>query len=80
MALIPRQQVTRFSACLQRLTQDYPFSGPPAMKLITLVQVSDAEEGEEAIIAKLLTVRSHTISCEWRRPLQPCERADEAVF
>lgn len=26
------------------------------MKLITLVQVSDAEDGEEAIIAKLLTV------------------------
>lgn len=50
------------------------------MKLITLVQVSDAEEGEEAIIAKLLTVRSDTISCEWCRLLQPYERADEAVF
>lgn len=31
-------------------------TGPPAMKLITLVQVSDAGEEEEAIIAKLLTV------------------------
>jgi len=32
-------------------------TGPPAMKLITLVQVSDAGEEEEEIIAKLLTVR-----------------------
>lgn len=31
-------------------------TGPPAMKLITLVQVSDAGEEEEAIISKLLTV------------------------
>lgn len=31
-------------------------TGPPAMKLITLVQVSDAGDEEEAIIAKLLTV------------------------
>jgi auxin efflux carrier family protein len=31
-------------------------TGPPAMKLITLVQVSDGEEGDEARIAKLLTV------------------------
>ncbi|KAI0132269.1 auxin efflux carrier [Xylariales sp. AK1849] len=31
-------------------------SGPPAMKLIALVQVSDAEEGEEASIAKVLTI------------------------
>jgi auxin efflux carrier family protein len=31
-------------------------TGPPAMKLITLVQVSDADEAEETIIAKLLTV------------------------
>jgi auxin efflux carrier family protein len=31
-------------------------TGPPAMKLITLVQVSDAEEEDERNIAKLLTV------------------------
>ncbi|ROV90675.1 hypothetical protein VPNG_10098 [Cytospora leucostoma] len=30
--------------------------GPPAMKLITLVQVSDAEDEDEASIAKLLTI------------------------
>lgn len=34
------------------------------MKLITLVQVSDAEEGEEAIIAKLLTVSSISLPGE----------------
>lgn len=33
-------------------------TGPPAMKLITLVQVSDADEGEESDIAKLLTISS----------------------
>lgn len=32
-------------------------TGPPAMKLITLVQVSDADEEDETNIAKLLTVR-----------------------
>lgn len=32
-------------------------TGPPAMKLITLVQVSDASEEEEKTIAELLTVR-----------------------
>jgi predicted permease len=32
-------------------------TGPPAMKLITLVQVSDADEADETNIAKLLTVR-----------------------
>jgi hypothetical protein len=31
-------------------------TGPPAMKLITMVQVSDADEEEEHKIAKLLTV------------------------
>lgn len=31
-------------------------TGPPAMKLITLVQVSEADDGEEASIAKLLTI------------------------
>lgn len=31
-------------------------TGPPAMKLITLVQVSDADEEDERSIAKLLTV------------------------
>ncbi len=36
-------------------------TGPPAMKLITLVQVSDADEGEESNIAKLLTI-SYLIS------------------
>ncbi len=32
-------------------------TGPPAMKLITLIQVSDGEEEDEVNIAKLLTVR-----------------------
>ncbi len=32
-------------------------TGPPAMKLITLVQVSDADQDDETSIAKLLTVR-----------------------
>ena len=36
-------------------------TGPPAMKLITLVQVSDADEEEETNIAKLLTI-SYLIS------------------
>ncbi|KIW17588.1 hypothetical protein PV08_04783 [Exophiala spinifera] len=36
-------------------------TGPPAMKLITLVQVSDADEAEETNIAKLLTL-SYAIS------------------
>lgn len=36
-------------------------SGPPAMKLITLVQVSNAGDEEGAIIAKLLTV-SHQLA------------------
>ncbi|KAH8681353.1 auxin efflux carrier [Xylariales sp. PMI_506] len=31
-------------------------TGPPAMKLVALVQVSDADEEEEAAIAKLLTI------------------------
>ncbi|KAF3766744.1 hypothetical protein M406DRAFT_254796 [Cryphonectria parasitica EP155] len=35
--------------------------GPPAMKLITMVQVSSADDEEEAIIAKLLTI-SYLIS------------------
>ena len=35
-------------------------TGPPAMKLITLVQVSDADEEDESNIAKLLTVRPLT--------------------
>ncbi|PSR80515.1 auxin efflux carrier [Coniella lustricola] len=30
--------------------------GPPAMKLITMIQVSSADDEEEAIIAKLLTI------------------------
>lgn len=30
--------------------------GPPAMKLIALVQVSDADESEQTVIAKILTV------------------------
>ena len=33
-------------------------TGPPAMKLITLIQVSDAEEEDEKNIAELLTVSS----------------------
>jgi auxin efflux carrier family protein len=32
-------------------------TGPPAMKLITMVQVSDADEADEHKIAKILTVR-----------------------
>ncbi|OAP58015.1 hypothetical protein AYL99_07105 [Fonsecaea erecta] len=36
-------------------------TGPPAMKLITLVQVSDAEDEDERTIAKLLTI-SYLIS------------------
>jgi hypothetical protein len=32
------------------------FSGPPAMKLITMVEVSNADEEDEDKIAKLLTV------------------------
>jgi auxin efflux carrier family protein len=35
-------------------------TGPPAMKLITLVQISDAEEEDERNIAKLLTVSPST--------------------
>ena len=31
-------------------------TGPPAMKLITMVEVSDADEEDEHKIAKLLTV------------------------
>jgi len=31
-------------------------SGPPAMKLITMVEVSNADEEDEDKIAKLLTV------------------------
>lgn len=31
-------------------------SGPPAMKLITMVQVSGVDDEEESTIAKLLTV------------------------
>lgn len=44
------------------------------MKLITLVQVSDAEEGEEAIIAKLLTVSTYQYPTvyENRRDLIMC--------
>lgn len=34
-------------------------TGPPAMKLITLIQVSDGEPEDEVNIAKLLTVRVH---------------------
>lgn len=34
-------------------------TGPPAMKLITLIQVSDGEPEDEVNIAKLLTVCSH---------------------
>lgn len=37
-------------------------TGPPAMKLITLVQISDGGEEDEAIIAKLLTVSQNTVS------------------
>lgn len=36
-------------------------TGPPAMKLITMVQVSDADESEEHKIAKSLTVSSSPI-------------------
>lgn len=36
-------------------------TGPPAMKLITLVEVSDADEEDEHKIAKLLTVSSISI-------------------
>jgi len=32
--------------------------GPPAMKLITMIEVSDASEEDEHKIAKLLTVSS----------------------
>jgi hypothetical protein len=43
-------------------------TGPPAMKLITMVQVSDADEEDEHKIAKLLTVStiihpSHVTKC-----------------
>jgi auxin efflux carrier family protein len=41
-------------------------TGPPAMKLITMVEVSDAEEEDEHKIAKLLTVGLH-ISATGRR-------------
>ena len=34
-------------------------TGPPAMKLITMVEVSDVDEEDEHKIAKLLTVRLH---------------------
>jgi predicted permease len=37
-------------------------TGPPAMKLITMVAVSDADEEDEHKIAKLLTVRFHSSS------------------
>ncbi|KAF8850216.1 hypothetical protein BDZ45DRAFT_809338 [Acephala macrosclerotiorum] len=36
-------------------------TGPPAMKLITMIQVSDADEEDEAKVAKLLTI-SYIIS------------------
>lgn len=42
-------------------------TGPPAMKLIALVQVSDAEDGEEASIAKMLTVSSVVEESRLRR-------------
>ncbi len=35
-------------------------TGPPAMKLITMIEVSDADEEDEHKIAKLLTVRTPT--------------------
>ncbi|KAK5551408.1 hypothetical protein LTR46_010609 [Exophiala xenobiotica] len=38
-------------------------TGPPAMKLITLVQVSDADEADETNIAKLLTVSALFFLC-----------------
>jgi len=38
-------------------------TGPPAMKLITLVQVSDAEEADETNIAKLLTASITQANC-----------------
>jgi hypothetical protein len=34
----------------------FGLSGPPAMKLITMVEVSNADEEDEDKIAKLLTV------------------------
>ena len=37
-------------------------TGPSAMKLITMVEVSDADEEDEHKIAKLLTVRSKLAS------------------
>lgn len=42
-------------------------TGPPAMRLITLVQVSDAGDEDESNIAKLLTVgpRNHIIRWQW---------------
>jgi len=41
-------------------------TGPPAMKLITLIQVSDGDERDEVNIAKLLTVRCETITPGFR--------------
>jgi hypothetical protein len=35
-------------------------TGPPAMKLIAMVEVSDADEEDEHKIAKLLTVRFYS--------------------
>jgi hypothetical protein len=46
-------------------------TGPPAMKLITMVQASDGGDEEEHLIAKLLTVSTHdninSIGADWRR-------------
>jgi predicted permease len=41
-------------------------TGPPAMKLITMVEVSDADEEDEHKIAKLLTVCLHSSNQEYR--------------
>ncbi len=45
-------------------------TGPPAMKLITLVQVSDADADDETSMAKLLTVRRRSFSLV--SPTTPC--------
>jgi hypothetical protein len=44
-------------------------TGPPAMKLITMVEVSDADEEDEHKIAKLLTV-SYLSFCSVVRMMQ----------
>ncbi|OCK89576.1 uncharacterized protein K441DRAFT_667430 [Cenococcum geophilum 1.58] len=54
-------------------------TGPPAMKLITMVQVSDADEEEEHKIAKLLTI-SYMISPILAFTVVGSLRASQAVL